>query len=282
RIVVGLPGWLRSIEEAGADEFLFAGNFNLAFVRYLTALRFDAGEESRERPELALRPTAAGAIVVTLGALQLDAQKQPRGAGRQVLRLELVDLVKHAGRGAVTLEGCCGNHLAHEAIEGGVRLQAFAQPGFRGGSEVGRVLRVDARQNPAAPDVGEVPREGVWFSARLLAVEQQFHPDTPLIGASVVEEIVCVGDGRDATGQVEIDAADKLGVVAEGSRRDAFLHLANGQQMVDALGQRFRIQRSGRGAGSQPTQFEYAQTTDAQPTVAHGRLLEREGHAEPW
>src|SRR5581483_8577981 len=76
RIIVALPTRFDAIEEASADGFFLAGDGNLLLG--FAVPRITVGKKSGERPELLLRPRSPRPILVTLSALQLNAQKKPR------------------------------------------------------------------------------------------------------------------------------------------------------------------------------------------------------------
>src|SRR5262249_62318067 len=91
-----LPLRFLAVEELRLDrprrprngEFVLVGLLGSGQDEVLQALRADAGEECGKAPELFALPVSKG-VVVTLGALDADAEEHARRAGRQVLRLEL-------------------------------------------------------------------------------------------------------------------------------------------------------------------------------------------------
>src|SRR5204862_7048673 len=109
-------GGLLAVEDAGLDAPPGPGDVEVA----------RAAEEGRQLPELLAGPVAAGAVVVALGALQLDAQEQAGGGGGQVLRLALVGLVEGAGLGGA------GQDAADDLVEGDVGAQLLPPPGLEG------------------------------------------------------------------------------------------------------------------------------------------------------
>ena len=94
RVVARFESRLRALEKAGADHRIFSGDGDCPLFTSLATL---AAEESGEGPELRLRPVAARAVIVALGALQLDTQEQSRRGASKAFRLVFVDLVKEAG-----------------------------------------------------------------------------------------------------------------------------------------------------------------------------------------
>src|SRR5204863_8825964 len=84
-----LPFRFLAVEETRLDYPLLSRDLDLAAL----PLRRQVGEEPGILPELSPCPLGEG-VVVTLGALQLDAEEQSGRAASEVLRLVLVGLVE--------------------------------------------------------------------------------------------------------------------------------------------------------------------------------------------
>ena len=97
----------------------------------------ERGEECGHLPELVALPVGER-VVVALGALEFHPQEQPRGAGGQVLRLQLVGLIEGDDAEVGRVDGAAGpgdnavtdrvggQQRTHHLVIGGVVLQLLA------------------------------------------------------------------------------------------------------------------------------------------------------------
>ena len=139
--------------------------------------------------------------------------------------------------------------LADQAIVGEIILQASLQPLLRLGAEDGRLFGINPGKQPRSPDIGEMRGEGVGFAAGLPAVEQHFDPDESLVRPTVIDEVAGVDEGWNAAGQVEVRAANELGVVGDGSRLGPFGGLADPQPVINSPREGLGIQKPIRVLG---------------------------------
>lgn len=209
---------------------------------------------------------------MALGALQLDAQEQPGGAGGQVFRLVFVDLQVDQGgllfRGQQWIElpwvldlhgGPGREQFLGPLLVGHVVAELAAEPLFHLAGEELLLLVVAGRHDGLPPDGGEV--------VDVIGTGQQFiDEDAAFVGVLALEEAMHLGDRRDASGQVEVDAAEELGVIGQGSGLDLVGLAAGLDQLIDAEGQvcRFRPRRIGPGRGGRQRSGQHGQAQQGQ------------------
>ena len=185
----------------------------------------DLAEESRHVVVLGLGP-ALKRVVVALRALHAHAEKELR----HVLHLRgglLHPLVP--GHRRVRNDGAgAGEDLAHDLVVGRVGQQAVAHPGMKGEvrGDVGGVRALVLQQR--GPFVGEVV--GV-----VRAVEQRLHRAIPLVRSGVREKGLGLLQGRQPPADVERDAAEEGGVIAQRRGRDADAFEVSEDVVVDEV-----------------------------------------------
>ena len=265
-----LPARLAAVEEVGLDNALGAGDGHLAAVEdladgaveALSARPLEAGVEGGQAPELLALP-ARERVVVALGALQPRPEEQPRRRGRQVLRLALAGHVEGDRRGVVlVLHVLVSLHCvlagaerqrdepANDLVVADILLELLPQPQLEARLKIAQlVVGVALGQEQIAPDVRHVGDVAG-------PLEEVFDQPLPLVGGGVLEEAARLGHRRDLAREVEVDAADELGVVGQRRRRHLVLLLAQGEGAIDPLGQRpgvadVVLRRSGPGGGKQ-------------------------------
>ncbi len=222
---------------------------------------------------------------MALGTFEPDAQEGPRRAGGEVLGLGILgDVVGQGRRLGARIVGVArpasraaetdGEDFPDDLVVAHFLGDFLAEPRLEGRRQATDLaVRVGLGQEQHAIGFGGVGQiRG--------AVEQDLHQLRALVRARIVEEVARLGGRRDLADQVEVDAAQVLGVIGGRGGPNLGLGPLGGQQAVDLLGERLRI--DGRRAawplglgrrlvrpecqGGQPSQHE-AHRPDPEPMV---------------
>ena len=230
-----------------------------------SAARRGRVEERGQRPELLARPVRKR-MIVALGALHLHAQENARRAGRDLLALLLVGLKegRRAGHEAARgrrRSGCMaasdrrGQQLADQPVVRHVDREPQPQPGFELRHQDARldILR-SAGQHQPTPGVGKM-------LCMRTALEQIVDDAAPLVAARIGQKHLQFGHRGNLADDVEIDAAQKLGVV--GRRRGLNLRASPGvgQCLVNVRRQSLCVEKCDRLSRLPPDRLDTQQET---------------------
>ena len=116
--------------------------------------------------------------------------------------------------------------LPHHVVVGGVILELLAQPSFKSGDEKLKLLIIILRQEQRAPHV-----DGMLHITGL--AEQAFNGALPFLGVVIVQKIFHLAAIGSPADHVEIDTAEKLGVIGRRRRLDLFRGKAGVDERID-------------------------------------------------
>ena len=188
-------------------------------------------EEGGHAPVFVLLPVGEG-VIVTLGALQLDAEEHARGVVGQLVRRGVGEEIDHR---VVLVEVALGSDdLAHNLIPRLVVVEARFEPPCHF-VEWDEAIVGRARQQKRLPDVG-------LMLAVIAAGEQFINELGAFVRLAAVEKGRCLFGRGNVAGEIEIDTADKLGVIAARRRSNVLGMEASVDGLVDVPGQSLGVQ----------------------------------------
>ena len=199
-------------------------------------------EEGGVAPKVLLRPVVKW-MIVTPGAIEADAEKDPRRGRAQRMGLDAQRRVEQ-GRSALVATGG-HEQVGHDPIVSPTQNKLSPQPILQS-DQPSRLRWIELpRQHQVAPHVGQVRGVG-------RGIEQTIDQRGPLVGVVVVEECLRFGNRRNHAGQIERQPAVEFGVIGRCRGFDANCLPAPCQKLVDALRDRSVVIDRGRLGCSGP------------------------------
>ena len=184
-------------------------------------------EESRHPPELILGPALVG-VVVALGAVQAPPHEDPNLLAHHVFgrRQDQVGEIV-PGSGTVALSG---DPLLGHPVVGAVAGHGVPYPLPVGLAPLG----IDPHRKDGHPEqIGQAEGPVVHELGR---VEQHLDQLLPLLGIGIGQKLPHSTGGRDASGEVEADPAEELGIAGARGGKDVELSELGEDLVVDEVG----------------------------------------------
>ena len=198
-----------------------------AFRDFTHRLHSDAGEEGSQFVELLAPPTVVG-MIVALGTLNLNAEKNPRHLGGRLLG---APILCHDDRSVAAFEHVAarGNELAGDPIPGDIFVELLREIGFHRERGDLRSIVQGSIKHHVSPIAGPI------LTVRGIVEQLTDHP-LAFVGRLVEHESDRLLGSRDVADQIEPHSPQEDFVARGGSQIGVFAEDLRSQHFVDAPG----------------------------------------------